>query len=344
MQVAIGAVAKLKVHDEMTLASLLGRKGSKFGPTTTQRYLRAGYRLLGTHSGIRICRWTRAALMGRRLCYKRWYGIRSHRCLQLTPALQFCNLRCVFCWRFHTSDRFRAEPMWDLPNFILDEAVAAQRKLLVGFKANPFVAEKLFEESMKPTHAAISLDGEPTLYPMIGELIQEVSRRGMTSFLVTNGTMPNRLEEMVERGMEPTNLYLSLYGPDKQTCENVTRPLVGGVWERTQASLKLMPAFKHSRTIVRLTLVKGQNMRKPERYSKLVMEGLPSLLELKGYSWLGESKQRLPISAMPYQREIREFAKIIEKYTGYELAAEDSVSRVVVLTRDGSTAGLSLDA
>ncbi len=227
---------------------------------------------------------------------------------------------------------------------ILDEAVAAQRKLLVGFKANPFVTEKLFEESMRPTHAAISLDGEPTLYPMIGDLIQEIGRRGMTSFLVTNGTMPNRLEEMVERGIAPTNLYLSLYGPDKQTYDNVTRPLVADVWERTQASLKLMLAFRHSRTILRLTLVKGQNMHKPERYSRLVMEGLPSLIELKGYSWLGESKQRLPISAMPYQREIREFAKMMEKRTGYELVAEDPVSRVVVLTRDGSTTGFSLDA
>lgn len=282
--------------------------------------------------------------MGRRLCYKRWYGIRSHRCLQLTPALQFCNLRCIFCWRFHTSDRFKAEPVWDPPNLILDEAVAAQRKLLIGFKANLHVTEKLFEESMNPTHVAISLDGEPTLYPMIGGLIQEISRRRMTSFLVTNGTMPNRLEEMVESGIEPTNLYLSLYGPDKQTYENVTRPLVADVWERIRGSLKLMPAFKESRTIVRLTLVKGQNMHDPEGYSKLVMEGAPSLLELKGYSWLGESKQRLPISAMPYQSEIREFAKKMEKTTGYELVAEDTVSRVAVLSCDGSTRGLSLDA
>jgi len=282
--------------------------------------------------------------MGRRFCYKRWYGIRSHRCLQLTPALQFCNLRCVFCWRFHTSDRFKAEPVWDPPNLILDEAVAAQRKLLIGFKANPQVTERLFEESMNPTHVAISLDGEPTLYPMIGDLIQEISRRGMTSFLVTNGTMPNRLKEMVESGIESTNLYLSLYGPDKQTYENVTRPLVADVWERIRASLKLMSAFKHSRTIVRLTLVKGLNMHNPEGYSKLVMEGVPSVLEVKGYSWLGESKQRLPISAMPYQCEIREFAKKMEKTTGYELVAEDTVSRVVVLARDESTTGLSLDS
>ncbi|MGD0549589.1 MAG: hypothetical protein ABSA81_03465, partial [Candidatus Bathyarchaeia archaeon] len=66
-------------------------------------------------------------------------------------------------------------------------------------------------------------------------------------------------------------------------------------------------------------------------------------IELKGYSWLGESKQRLPINAMPYQSEINEFAKEIAKATGYELLAEDPVSRVALLARDAHRAGLSLD-
>jgi len=143
------------------LVSSLSQTKSSFGPVTMQRYLRAGYRLVGNHSGVQICRWTRAALMGRRLCYKRWYGIRSHRCLQLTPSLQFCNLRCIFCWRFHTGERFKSRHVWDPPGLILEEAIGAQRKLLTGFKANPHVTGKLFEESMNPTHVAISLDGEP---------------------------------------------------------------------------------------------------------------------------------------------------------------------------------------
>lgn len=215
---------------------------------------------------------------------------------------------------------------------------------MAGFKANPYVTQRVFEESMNPIHVAISLDGEPTLYPLIGSLIREIARRGMTSFLVTNGTMPNRLEEMVEHGTEPTNLYLSLYGPDSQTYENITQPIVPDVWERVQTSLRLMRHFRQSRTIVRLTLVKGQNMHSPERYSELALEGAPEIIELKGYSWLGESKQRLPISAMPYQSEIREFAKEMTKATGYEFIAEDTVSRVVLLARDASAVDLSLDA
>jgi tRNA wybutosine-synthesizing protein 1 len=227
---------------------------------------------------------------------------------------------------------------------ILEEAVREQRKLLTGFRANPSVTERLLEESMNPIHVAISLDGEPTLYPFIEPLLREIARRGMTSFLVTNGTVPNRLEEMIERHTEPTNLYLSLYAPDNETYENVTHPMVTGVWQRVLTSLRLMDRFKQSRTIVRLTLVKGQNMHNPEGYSELAMEAQADIIELKGYSWLGESKQRLPISAMPYHSEIREFAREMERATGYELVAEDTVSRVALLARAAHAADLSLDS
>ena len=84
-------------------------------------------------------------------------------------------------------------------------------------------------------------------------------------------------------------------------------------------------------------------MNSPEKYSGLVAETAADIVELKGYSWLGESKQRLPISAMPYHSEIRDFAKQVAKSSGYEYVAEDSVSRVVMLAQDTSTANLSLD-
>jgi tRNA wybutosine-synthesizing protein 1 len=243
----------------------------------------------------------------------------------------------------HTAERVESGYSWDPPSLILDEAIEAQRKLLTGFKGNPHVTRRLFEESTSPTNAAISLDGEPTLYPFIEELVREISRRRMSSFLVTNGTMPNRLEEMIQHQTEPTNLYVSIYGPDTRTCEDVTHPMVHDAWQRILTSLRLMGRFKHARTIVRLTLVKEHNMHSPVGYSKLVMEAQPNIIELKGYSWLGESKQRLPISAMPYQSEIREFANEIAKATGYKLVAEDAVSRVVLLARDVNGLGLSLD-
>jgi tRNA wybutosine-synthesizing protein 1 len=39
-----------------------------------------GYKLIGTHSGVKLCRWTKSMLRGRGGCYKHtFYGIESHR-------------------------------------------------------------------------------------------------------------------------------------------------------------------------------------------------------------------------------------------------------------------------
>ncbi|KAI1007776.1 hypothetical protein K3495_g459 [Podosphaera aphanis] len=58
-----------------------------------------GYSIVGSHSGVKICRWTKSALRGRGSCYKySFYGIASHQCMETTPSLS-CSNKCVFCWR-----------------------------------------------------------------------------------------------------------------------------------------------------------------------------------------------------------------------------------------------------
>ncbi|KGL84796.1 tRNA wybutosine-synthesizing protein 1, partial [Tinamus guttatus] len=58
-----------------------------------------GYKLIGSHSGVKLCRWTKSMLRGRGGCYKHtFYGIESHRCMEATPSLACAN-KCVFCWR-----------------------------------------------------------------------------------------------------------------------------------------------------------------------------------------------------------------------------------------------------
>ena len=60
----------------------------------------AGYRVIGSHSGVKLCRWTKSMLRGRGGCYKHsFYGIESHRCMETTPSLACAN-KCVFCWRY----------------------------------------------------------------------------------------------------------------------------------------------------------------------------------------------------------------------------------------------------
>ena len=49
---------------------------------------RQGYRIVGEHSGVKLCHWTKASLTKGIGCYKQtFYGIESHRCLQMTPAV-----------------------------------------------------------------------------------------------------------------------------------------------------------------------------------------------------------------------------------------------------------------
>ena len=65
-------------------------KGPKemLNPTLRKSLTKQGYKLIGSHSGVKICRWTKAMMRGRGGCYKHsFYGIESHRCMETTPSL-----------------------------------------------------------------------------------------------------------------------------------------------------------------------------------------------------------------------------------------------------------------
>ncbi|RLE86201.1 MAG: 4-demethylwyosine synthase TYW1, partial [Thermoprotei archaeon] len=85
------------------------------------------------------------------------------------------------------------------------------------------------------------------------------------------------------------------------------------------------------------TMVKGLNMVEPEGYAKLIERSQPRFVELKGYTWVGESQKRLPREAMPTLEEIERFAKKLEELTGYQIKVSDSKSRVVMMVRDEET-------
>ena len=58
-----------------------------------------GYHFVGGHSATKICAYAASSIKGGTTCYKhQFYGLRSWRCVQSTPALN-CNLACAFCWR-----------------------------------------------------------------------------------------------------------------------------------------------------------------------------------------------------------------------------------------------------
>jgi tRNA wybutosine-synthesizing protein 1 len=206
-----------------------------------------------------------------------------------------------------------------------------------GWKGNKLTTIERYNDAMKPMHVAISLDGEPTLYPKIAELIKEVKKRGMTAFLVTNGTMPNRLKELLKKKAEPTNLYISVYATNAKDYRKITNSFLPNAFDKVLESLMLMKKFKEARTIMRLTLVKGLNLKDAEGWAKLIKLAEPKFVEFKGYTWLGESRQRLKQEDMPSMADLEDFARKIAKLTSYKIKHKDKISRVIIFAKDENT-------
>ena len=292
-------------------------------------YTKQGYRIVGQNSAAKVCLWTRKSLLGKGECYKsKFYGVPSWRCLQMTPSLFQCTQRCVFCWRkVEATLDLRKKIPADDSSEIIEGCIAAQRELLSGFKGNPATDMRKWREAQKPTNAAISLAGEPILYERLGELIEEFHRRAFTTFLVTNGTLPEKIKTL---RTEPTQLYVTLAAPDEFTYKEICRPQLADSWNRLNESLELMPSFGCIK-VIRLTLVKGLNLKNPARYAKLIKKASPDFIEAKAYMHVGFARSRLSLENMPSHEEVRNFSMELASETGYEIADESGASRVVLL-------------
>ena len=301
-----------------------------FEPPDLNTFMRKqGYALAGRHSAVKTCLWLRHAINGQGFCYKsKFYGVQSHRCLQMTPTLM-CNQRCLFCWRpieisVPTPDE------WDYPKKIVEESIACQRKLITGFGGSEIAIKERLIESYEPNNVAISLSGEPTLYPYLPELIEEYKIMGFKVFLVTNGTNPEMLTKV-----SPSQLYMSLDAPDIETYLKICKPKSAVLWKRINESLTILRE-KKSRTVIRTTLIKGENMFRSERYAEMIKKASPDFVEIKAYMHLGFSRFRLDRSSMPTHVEVLEFSKEIAKYLGYEIVDESEISRVVLLSKNST--------
>ncbi len=293
------------------------------------------YHVVGNHSAVKRCRWFHETLVHGRVCYKqKFYGIRTHQCVQMTPAVVYCTMRCLFCWRLQSED---LEMTWgemelprqDDPEEIVKGCIAEHLKILSGYKGNPETNQEKFTEALTPKHAAISLSGEPTLYSSLGDLIHGFHKRGFTTFLVSNGTVPEALSEL---GEEPTQLYISVSAFDEKTFRETCRPQASAAWEKLNETLSMLPSFKCP-TVVRMTLAKHVNMKNPELYAQLIDKANPTYVEPKAYMHVGFSRLRLGFRSMPTHQEIRGFAALLGGELGYNILEEAPESRVVLLSR-----------
>ncbi len=287
---------------------------------------------IGEHSAVKICTWTKKSLKDEGVCYKeKFYGISSHRCCQLSPSMNFCQNACIFCWRpiEHTIGTEMKPPIDD-PKSLIANAIKAQRKLLNGFPGNPKTNMKKFKEAQEPNQFAISLSGEPAIYPRLGELIAEIKKKDATSYVVTNGLLPDKLKTLDPL---PTNLYISLDAPDEETFKKIDQPKLKDAWQRLNTSLEILKTLDTT-TVLRITLIKDMNMFSEAEYAKLIEKASPRYVELKAYMFVGASRHRLAIENMPYHKEVKEFTdKILKHLKNYTLKDEKKESRVVLLSR-----------
>ena len=286
------------------------------------------------HTAAQTCGWTANALRGEGKCYKNiFYGIESHRCIQMTPVVK-CNERCVFCWRDHRGHAYElGDVEWDDPGAVVDASIELQRKLLSGFGGNEQVPRERFDEAMEPRHVAISLDGEPTLYPFLPELIEAFHDRDVTTFLVSNGTNP----EMLAR-CEPTQLYVSVDAAERATFDRVVRPVDDDAWERLIDTMDVLAEKSETRTVLRTTLVKGENMADPDWYATFYQRADPDFVELKAYMHVGHSRGRLDRSAMPTHDEVMDFAADVQEHMPEHAELKGvPASRVALLAKTSDT-------
>jgi tRNA wybutosine-synthesizing protein 1 len=299
-----------------------------------------GYRITGRHSAIKICEWTRKSLRDENVCYKeKFYGIKSHRCCQMSCTLLNCQNKCIHCWRNlnYTDSKKISSKQADSPEEIINNSILAQRKILQGFKGSKKTNMKKFKEAMNLQQFAISLTGEATLYPKLSELIKELRKQNKSTFLVTNGLCPEVLKELEKKNSLPTQLYLSLNTPNKSLYNPWHNSKEKNAWEKFNQTLKIinhLTKAKKSRTVLRLTLVRGKNLKSeliPE-YSKLIKKASPMFLEIKSYMAVGDARERIPYKDMPSHKEIKDFSKQLIKFLPkYKILSEKIESRVVLI-------------
>ena len=267
--------------------------------------------------------------------------------MEATPSLACAN-KCVFCWRHHKNPVGR-EWRWrvDEPAAILAEALALHGAQIAQLRALPGLQPAAWAEAATVRHCALSLVGEPIMYPRIGELVRLLHARRISTFLVTNAQFPEAIAALPP----VTQLYVSIDAATRETLRAIDRPLFADFWERFLAALDALRA-RRQRTVYRLTLVKGAgatrgNMAELDEYAALIARGAPDFIEVKGFTWCGESPgSNLGMANVPWHADVRAFcealaARVAEGGAGgggggarYGLAAEHAHSCCVLLAKE----------
>src|SRR5918912_40309 len=290
------------------------------------------------HSAVELCHWTKKSFANEGNCYKhKFYGISTHRCMEMTPAAMNCQNRCIYCWRpteFYDTLEM-PQQLVDEPEIIVEKLMAERKKLIMGYYGNSKNDKGKLNESLLPAHYAISLSGEPTMYPKLPQLIKYLRSLKATKsiFLVTNGQEPDMLKRLSSEDALPTQLYLSTNASNRKMFYRINRPRHNDAWERWMKSLHFL-ADVNTRTVLRMTLIRdyNDNPQFVNEFAEMMLQGNPHFIELKSYMHIGMSTKRLKKNSMLEMDEIQKISsELCEKMPGFSIMDESEISRIVVL-------------
>jgi tRNA wybutosine-synthesizing protein 1 len=334
----------------------------KSGKSVKEKLTKMGYSLVGPTSAVEICRWTKNSLRGDRGCWKeKFYGITSAGCCQMTPSVMWCENKCLHCWRPIELSLGSTLPEVQDPKEILDGIVEVRKKMLMGFKGRKGMDKKKFEESLEPKLYTMSLSGEPTIYPRLGEMFKEIRKRKAVSFLVTNGLNSKAIKKLEKEGL-PTQITVSTNAPNERLFDIWHRSCKKDAWKEFNKTLDVIKKLKGSRgddpkgpkvrRVIRLTLVRKSENSAGEyldltnmadehvkEYASLVRKAEPDFIHVKGFMSVGYARNRLGYDKQPWFADVKSFAKKLEKELSldkYKIAAEDERSCVVMLAKKGA--------
>ena len=298
------------------------------------------YAMVGSHSAVQICSWNKKAIKQEGVCYKqKFYGIECANCAQMSPSVLWCNENCVFCWRpMEWMRNVNLEDVEvDAPAKIISGTIVQRQKLLSGFGGLTSINKERYEKSKMPTHWAVSLSGEPTLYPKICELIAEIKSLPETKsvFLVTNAQKTDVFEKMAtNKKYLPTQLYVSLDAPNEEMFKKINRSVLQDGWQRLANSMRVISNLE-TRKVVRVTLMKSINDDEAnlQAWSDLVWTMKPEFLEIKSYMHIGDSRSRLSRDNMPTFDEIKAWSEKFAAISGYVCKDFSRPSRIMLLVR-----------
>ena len=101
-------------------------------PSIKKKLNKAKYGVFN-HSAVELCHYTKKSFSTESSCYKhKFYGISTHRCMEMTPCAMNCENRCIYCWRpaeFYDTLEM-PEHLVDDPKTIVHNLLEERRKLI----------------------------------------------------------------------------------------------------------------------------------------------------------------------------------------------------------------------